>query len=222
MNMGFENTAGAIKEQAVALHVGGDMSIFYNCKISGYQDSLYAHAHRQFYRNCTISGTIDFIFGNAAAVFQDCNLIVRKPLSGQANMITAHGRTEEGINTGFVIQNCTISGEAEYIAVKDTSKTYLGRPWKPYARTLIIDTEIDDVIDNTGWAAWPGADYEKTCWFAEFRNRGGGANDGGRVNWSGIKKVDMNQVADFLPEKFIHADHWIQQSGVPFSAGGKS
>ncbi|CAM8887499.1 unnamed protein product [Rhodiola kirilowii] len=222
MNMGFENTAGAIKEQAVALHVGGDMSIIYNCRISGYQDSLYAHAHRQFYRNCTISGTIDFIFGNAAAVFQNCLLVIRKPLTGQANMITAHGRTEEGANTGLVIQNCTISGEADYIAVKDTSKTYLGRPWKPYARTLIINSQIEDVIDKTGWMTWPGADYDKTCWFAEFRNKGPGAADGGRVSWPGIKKVDAAMVADFLPENFIHAAHWIEQSGVPFSTGNKA
>ncbi|KAL9669941.1 hypothetical protein QQ045_007491 [Rhodiola kirilowii] len=104
INIGIENTAGAIKEQAVALRVGSDMSFFYNYSINGYQDTLYAHAHRQFYRDCTISGTIDFIFGGAAAVFQNCQLIIRKPLPNQQNMITAHGRTEPGETTGLVIQ----------------------------------------------------------------------------------------------------------------------
>uniref|UniRef100_A0A7N0T2K6 Pectinesterase n=1 Tax=Kalanchoe fedtschenkoi TaxID=63787 RepID=A0A7N0T2K6_KALFE len=222
MNMGFKNTAGAVKEQAVALHVGGDMSIIYNCSIQAYQDTLYAHAHRQFYRDCNISGTIDFIFGNAAAVFQNCLLLIRKPLHGQDNMITAHGRTEPGANTGLVIQNCTISGEPEYLGVKDVSRTYLGRPWKPYARTLIVDSQIDDVIDRSGWATWPGADYDKTCWFAEFRNRGPGKAGRLRANWPGIRKVDAVQVADFLPENFIYADHWIEQSGVPFSPGNKT
>ncbi|KAG9150089.1 hypothetical protein Leryth_026593 [Lithospermum erythrorhizon] len=51
-------------------------------------DTLYVHSLRQFYRECDIYGTVDFIFGNAAAVFQNCNIYARKPMPNQKNTIT--------------------------------------------------------------------------------------------------------------------------------------
>ncbi|XVF80610.1 hypothetical protein PTKIN_Ptkin15bG0087400 [Pterospermum kingtungense] len=89
VNITFQNTAGAIKHQAVAVRNGADLSAFYSCSFEGYQDTLYTHSLRQFYRECDIYGTVDFIFGNAAVVFQNCNIYPRMPMSGQFNAITA-------------------------------------------------------------------------------------------------------------------------------------
>lgn len=85
----IENTAGPTKEQAVALRVSADKAVIYRCRMDAYQDTLYAHIERQFYRECYITGTVDFICGQATAVFQNCDIVARKPLQGQQNMITA-------------------------------------------------------------------------------------------------------------------------------------
>ncbi|KAL5781981.1 hypothetical protein ACOSP7_007010 [Xanthoceras sorbifolium] len=214
-DMGFENSAGAIKHQAVALRVQADKSVFYNCQMDGYQDTLYVHAHTQFYRNCTISGTIDFIFGDAAAFFQNCKIVVRKPLDNQSCIVTAQGRNNSRSATGIVLQNCIITGDPTYLHVKNLNKAYFGRPWKEYSRTIIMQSQIDDIIQPEGWLPWMGDFALNTCWYGEYGNRGPGAVQTGRVTWKGIKKVDNNQANSFTVAQFIK-DDWIKPTSVPY------
>ncbi|KAK2381751.1 putative pectinesterase/pectinesterase inhibitor [Trifolium repens] len=94
----FKNTAGPEKHQAVAVRNNADLSTFYRCSFEGYQDTLYVHSLRQFYRDCKIYGTVDFIFVNAAVVFQNCNIYARKPTENQKNAVTVQGRTDPNQN----------------------------------------------------------------------------------------------------------------------------
>lgn len=87
----FRNTAGPENHQAVALRCGADLSVFYRCAFEGYQDTLYVHSQRQFYKECHIFGTVDFIFGNAAVVFQSCNIYATRSMQKQKNAIAAEG-----------------------------------------------------------------------------------------------------------------------------------
>ncbi|KAL0434002.1 UNVERIFIED_CONTAM: putative pectinesterase/pectinesterase inhibitor 21 [Sesamum latifolium] len=131
-DIGFENTAGALGHQAVALRVSGDRAVFYNVHIDGYQDTLSAHTYRQYYRDCSISGTIDFIFGDAVALFQNCKFVVRKPGPNQACMITAQGRIERHSLGVTIIQN----GNIVAAGITPSFITPQGLPWSPMEATL--------------------------------------------------------------------------------------
>ncbi|XP_052206894.1 probable pectinesterase/pectinesterase inhibitor 21 [Diospyros lotus] len=222
-NIGVENTAGHDGHQAVALRVGSDRSIIFNCHIDGYQDTLYAHAHRQFYRDCTITGTIDFIFGDSAALFQNCKMVVRKPGPNQDCMVTAQGRTDKRGVSGIVIQGSIITVAPEFAAAAGEHKAFLGRPWKNFSRTVIMESQIDGGIDPAGWAPWQGDIYLDTLWYAEYKNKGAGANKSKRVNWPGIqKKISADVAQTFTARQFIDGDLWIPSTGIAYLSGMKS
>ncbi|KAJ0983261.1 hypothetical protein J5N97_011516 [Dioscorea zingiberensis] len=163
-----ENTAGAIKHQAVALRVGADQSVINRCSIDAYQDTLYAHSLRQFYRDCSISGMIDFIFGNAAVVLQNCQIIARRPMDNQQNLMTAQGRTDPNQNTGTSVQNCRVVPSSDLVPVKGKIRSYLGRPWKEYSRTVFMQSYIDDHINPKGWLEWSGDFSFKTLFYGSI------------------------------------------------------
>ncbi|XVF48817.1 hypothetical protein PTKIN_Ptkin03bG0218900 [Pterospermum kingtungense] len=218
-DIGFQNTAGPQGEQALALYVASDHSVFYRCSIAGYQDTLYALSLRQFYRECDIYGTIDFIFGNAAAVFQSCTLSLRRPRGGY-NVILANGRSDPGQNTGFSIQNCRIVPSSDFSPVKHSFNSYLGRPWKQYSRAVVMESTIDDAIASRGWIEWPGAGaYSKSLYFAEYANSGPGAGTSGRVTWPGFHVIGRDEAVKFTVDKFIAGSSWLPSTGVTFISG---
>lgn len=216
----FQNTAGASNHQAVALRVGSDLSAFYQCDMLAYQDTLYVHKNRQFYINCLIAGTVDFIFGNAAVVFQDCDIHARRPDSGQKNMLTAQGRTDANQNTGIVIQKCRIGATSDLQPVQGSFPTYLGRPWKAYSRTVIMQSTISNVINPDGWFPWDGNFALDTLYYGEYQNTGPGAGTSGRVKWKGYKVITSSSEAQgFTPGTFLGGGSWLRATGFPFSLG---
>ncbi|XP_057958456.1 probable pectinesterase/pectinesterase inhibitor 21 [Malania oleifera] len=218
-DMGFENMAGAVKHQAVALRVQSDFSVFYNCRMDGYQDTLYTQTHRQFYRDCVITGTIDFIFGDGSVVFQNCRMLVRKPLENQQCIVTAQGRIDRRESTALVLQNCIIAADVGFDPAKDKVNVFLGRPWKEYSRTIIMQSQIDGLIHPDGWLPWMGDFGLKTCFYTEFGNRGAGASVNKRVKWRGIKTITPQHAVDFTAGRFIGGDKWIRPTGVPYTSG---
>nr|QIR83167.1 pectin methylesterase 9 [Cunninghamia lanceolata] len=213
----FENTAGPEKLQAVALRVVSDLSAFYRCSINGFQDTLYVHSFRQFYRECDIYGTVDFIFGDAAVVFQTCNIFAKKPMEGQENIITAQARIDFNENTGISIQNCTIAAAPDLASEKSLRPTYLGRPWREFSRTVYIKSYIDDVVQPAGWAEWSGDFGLSTLYYGEYLNWGPGAGTAQRVQWPGYHVMDFSDAQFFTVTNLIAGDTWLNT--VPFVGG---
>ena len=218
VNFTIRNTAGAVKHQAVALRNGADLSTFYSCSFEGYQDTLYVHSLRQFYRECDIYGTVDFIFGNAASVFQNCNLYPRLPMSGQFNAITAQGRTDPNQNTGISIHNCSIRASDDLAANIGAAATYLGRPWKQYSRTVYMQTFIDSVVDPKGWQEWDGDFALSTLYYAEYDNNGPGSSTANRVTWPGYHVINATDAANFTVSNFLLGDDWLPKTGVSYTS----
>ncbi|KAK6126678.1 hypothetical protein DH2020_039573 [Rehmannia glutinosa] len=216
----FQNTAGPSKHQAVALRVNADLCAFYRCDMLAYQDTLYVHSLRQFYTGCIIVGTVDFIFGNAAAVLQNCDIHARRPNSGQRNMVTAQGRADPNQNTGIVIQRCRIGATSDLRPVQSSFPTYLGRPWQEYSRTVIMQTEISNVINPAGWYEWNGNFALNTLFYAEYANTGAGAGTANRVTWRGFRVLtSAAQAQPFTAGNFIGGGNWLAATGFPFSLG---
>ncbi|KAJ6686105.1 PECTINESTERASE [Salix purpurea] len=218
-DMTFRNTAGASNHQAVALRSGSDFSVFYKCSFEGYQDTLYVHSQRQFYRECDIYGTVDFIFGNAAVVFQNCNIYARNP-PNKTNTITAQGRTDPNQNTGISIHNCRVTAASDLKPVQSSVKTYLGRPWKEYSRTVFMKTFLDSLINPAGWMPWSGNFALNTLYYGEYMNTGSGSSTANRVNWKGYRVItSSSEASKFTVGSFISGSNWLPATNVPFTAG---
>ncbi|XP_027177368.1 pectinesterase/pectinesterase inhibitor PPE8B-like [Coffea eugenioides] len=219
-DMTFENTAGPQKHQAVAFRSDSDLSVVYRCAIRGFQDTLYAHTMRQFYGECVVTGTVDFIFGDGSVVFQRCTLNARKGLPNQKNTITAQGRKVITEPSGFSIQFSNISAEPDVLASLNSTETYLGRPWKLYSRTVIMQSFISNAIKPQGWLEWNGNFALDTLYYGEYMNTGPGAGLGSRVKWPGFHAINDSAVANnFTVAQFIVGNSWLPLTGVKYTAG---
>lgn len=189
-NLTIENAAGPVG-QAVALHVEGDRAIVKNCRLLGNQDTLYVATEnsRQLYQDCYIEGTTDFIFGEATVVFLNCEI---KSLKN--SYITAASTTPRQ-KYGFVFINCKL------IADPSAEKVYLGRPWRPYSKTVFINTEMGNHILPSGWDNWRNPENEKTVLYAEYKSTGPGADTKSRVGWS--KQLSSKEAKQYTLENIF-------------------
>lgn len=191
----IENNAAKLG-QAVALHTEGDHILVQNCRLLGNQDTVYTGVGgtRVAFYDCYIEGTTDFIFGPSIAWFQNCEI------HSKANSYITAASTPAGQKYGYVFYKCRLTAD------KDVDKVYLGRPWRPFAATILMDCELGKHIRPEGWHNWNNAKNEETARYAEYGNKGEGASTKNRVKWS--KQLSKKEAAKVTLLDAFGEDCW--------------
>ncbi|MBE0701117.1 MAG: pectin methylesterase, partial [Acholeplasmataceae bacterium] len=149
-NITIKNDAGSgpTVGQAIALSLYGNQTCLYNCRIIGFQDTLFigplpvdlterynlflppeerkTTSTRHFFKNCRIEGDVDFIFGSGTALFSDCTIVAK-----QKGYICAPS-TYESNPFGFIFYACTIENLSNH-------PVYLGRPWRSHGAISFLN-----------------------------------------------------------------------------------
>lgn len=194
-NLTIQNDARPLA-QAVALHIEADKALFRNCRLLGFQDTVYTGKEgcRQAFVDCFIEGTVDFIFGPATAWFENCTIHSLKDSYITAASTPAYSRY------GYVFNNCRLTAGA------DGRKVYLGRPWRPYSAVVFMNCYMDSHIRPQGWDNWRNADNEKTARYYEYHNTGAGADRSKRVGW--CRQLNSKEAQILTPEYiFLHGSN---------------
>lgn len=132
---------------------------------------------RQYYKNCYICGDIDFIFGSATAYFEHCTLesLLRTKTSAQSDALS--DTSAFPLIQGYVTAASTPKGQAYGYVFSDcrfiskdcpAGSVYLGRPWRDYAKTILISCELGAHIHPAGFHDWNRENTHDTVYYAEY------------------------------------------------------
>jgi len=200
--------------QALALLVRGDRAVFHNVRLLGNQDTLFTGSKqctgeddartctpaRQYFSDCYIEGNVDFIFGDGKTVFDHCEI---RSTPHSEGFVTAQGKSYASEDSGYVFHGCRLT------AYPGVDNVYLGRPWRPYASVVYLDTEMGAHIQPAGWREWhPGETHSlDTAFYAERESTGPGGQTQSREPHS--KQLTAEEAKPFLPENYLRGgDSW--------------
>lgn len=230
----IENASGDSKThgQAIALYADGDRLILEDCRLLGHQDTLFTGPlpprevlpggfigpkqfaprinGRHYYKDCFICGDIDFIFGSATAYFENCTLqSLRRPLEdapedGIQGYVTA-ASTPEGQEYGYVFSHCRFTSDC-----CPKASVYLGRPWREYAKTVLLHCELGEHIHPAGFHDWNKASVRDTVFYGEYQSSGSkAAADSTQSRASFCRVLDSSQAEHFSREAVLSgSDGW--------------
>ncbi len=218
-NLTIRNTAGESAGQAEALFTGADAHVFYNCVISGYQDTYKANVGaRGYFRDCLIEGTVDFIYDSGLEWFDNCEIRARKASKG--GYLTAPGGSAMAMSRvlfpelsqpyfypGLFFANCSLTAEPGVAASSFT----LGRPWQENSGAMFLNCVLGDHISAAGWTAWNGAENSSSLFEYRSVNPDGSLTDTSR-RASFARQATETEVGAYMNPTFLFGNF----SKVPF------
>ena len=183
----IQNTGGKTAGQALALHMDGDRSTFYRCKITGYQDTHRTKKGvRSYYKECVIEGATDYIYAGGTCWFEHCTLnSVAGGYITAPEDITYYTTASDGttkIWLGFIFNECTVT-KASGVSDKSVS---LGRCWgAEKCGSMFLNCQLNNIIKAAGWETMGGNDGTKS-YYAEYKSKNGTAlaDVSNRISWS--------------------------------------
>jgi len=204
--------------QGVALMTegGSDRAVFENCRISGYQDTLFANAGRSWFHRCIVTGHVDFIFGAGRAVFDDCDIVSRDRGSRTRNGYVTAASTPIGQPYGFLVIRSRLKKESPSLAPGTVA---LGRPWHPFADAMavgsvvFIDCWMDDHVGAVAWDSMSSADGAgERLWYrpgsARFHEHG--STGPGAISSPNRRVLSDGDARAYTPERVL--DGWVPTS----------
>lgn len=230
-NLTIVNDAGDGREvgQAIALYADGDRLVVDACCITGRQDTLFLgplpprevkpggfigpkqfaprRVGRQYFRRCRIEGDVDFIFGGACAYFEGCEIRSLNRNMDVNGYVTA-ASTPEGEPYGFVFHGCS------FTAAQDVApdSVYLGRPWREWAQTVLIDCWLGQHIKREGWWDWAKPAAHERAHYAGASLHGPASDAENWVPWA--HELDATATTRYAREQVLSgADGWDPEGG---------
>lgn len=230
-NLTIENDAGDGREvgQAIALYADGDRLVVDACCIKGHQDTLFLgplppheakpggfigpkqfaprRVGRQYFRRCRIEGDVDFIFGGACAYFEGCEIRSLNRNMDVNGYVTA-ASTPEGEPYGFVFHGCSFTAPQDVAP----DSVYLGRPWREWAQTVLIDCWLGQHIKREGWWDWAKPAAHERAQYAGASLHGPASDAENWAPWA--HELDATATTRYAREQVLSgADGWDPEGG---------
>lgn len=230
-NLTIVNDAGDGREvgQAIALYADGDRLVVDACCITGRQDTLFLgplpprevkpggfmgpkqfaprRVGRHYFRRCRIEGDVDFIFGGARAYFEGCEIRSLNRDMDVNGYVTA-ASTPEGEPYGFVFHGCSFTAPDDVAP----DSVYLGRPWREWAQTVLIDCWLGQHIKREGWWDWNKPAAHERARYVGASLHGPAGDAAGWAPWA--RELDATAAARYAREQVLAgADGWDPEGG---------